>query len=205
VKEPGGGAVQVGDVTTLSATGDGREIATTVLDRARRGDQEAFAAVIRHYDSGLRALAYRLLGDRDRMDDALQEAYVKAFRALPRFRGESRLGTWLYRIAYNACMDELERSRRVVQLPLDGVMERPQAGAGPGEVAALRGDLAQALAALPVEERAAVLLVDAQGFDYRSAGHVLGVAEGTVASRLSRARAALRAALGEAAEGLREG
>jgi RNA polymerase sigma-70 factor (ECF subfamily) len=192
-------------MTTLSATGDGREIGTTILDRARRGDQEAFAAVIRHYDSGLRALAYRLLGDRDRMDDALQEAYVKAFRALPRFRGESRLGTWLYRIAYNACIDELERSRRVVQLPLDGVAERPQPGADPGEVAALRGDLVQALAVLPVEERAAVLLVDAQGFDYRDAGRVLGVPEGTVASRLSRARAALRAALGDAPEGVTEG
>jgi RNA polymerase sigma-70 factor (ECF subfamily) len=189
---------------TLSATGDGREIAKTILDRARRGDQEAFAAMIRHYDPALRALAYRLLGDRDRMDDALQEAYVKAFRALPRFRGQSRLGTWLYRIAYNACLDELECSRRVVQLPLDGVTERSQPGPGPEDVAALRGDLAQALAALPVEERAAVLLVDAQGFDYRDAGRILGVPQGTVASRLSRARAALRSALGDAPEGVSE-
>ena len=192
-------------MTTLSATDDGREIGATILDRARRGDQEAFATLIRHYDPGLRALAYRLLGDRDRMDDALQEAYVKAFRALPRFRGQSRLGTWLYRIAYNACLDELGRSRRVVQFPLDGVTEPAQPGPDPGDVAALRGDLARALAALPVEERAAVLLVDAQGFDYRDAGRVLGVPEGTVASRLSRARAALRSALGDAPEGAREG
>ena len=195
----------MGDVTTLSATADGREIAAAILDRARRGDQEAFATLIRHYDSGLRALAYRLLGDRDRMDDALQEAYVKAFRALPRFRGQSRLSTWLYRIAYNACLDELQRSRRVVQLPLDGVAERAQPGLDPGDVAALRTDLAQALATLPVEERAAVLLVDAQGFDYRDAGRVLGVPEGTVASRLNRARAALRRALGDAPAGVSEG
>src|SRR5215211_9387059 len=104
-------------MNTLVAPGSA-EIAPSIVDRARRGDQEAFAAVIRHYDRGLRALAYRLLGDRERMDDALQEAYLKAFRALPRFRGSSKLGSWLYRIAYNTCLDELERSRRVGQLPL---------------------------------------------------------------------------------------
>jgi DNA-directed RNA polymerase specialized sigma24 family protein len=86
-----------------------------VLEDAKRGDPSAFAKVVRHYDPGLRALAYRLLGDRDRMDEALQEAYLKAYRALPHFRGGSKLGTWLYRIAYNACLDELERSRRVIQ------------------------------------------------------------------------------------------
>jgi RNA polymerase sigma-70 factor, ECF subfamily len=89
------------------------------LERAQRGDAPAFETLVRHYDPGLRALTFRLLGDRDRMDDALQEAYVKAFRALPGFRNESSFGTWLYRIAYNACLDELERSRRVVRLPFD--------------------------------------------------------------------------------------
>jgi RNA polymerase sigma-70 factor (ECF subfamily) len=191
----------MGEMKTLTASGPAREIGAAVLERARRGDQEAFAAVIRHYDPGLRALAFRLLGDRDRMDDALQEAYVKAFRALPRFRGDSKLGTWLYRIAYNACLDELARSRRVVELPLAEEREQPSRWADPGDVAAQRHDLAAALAALPPEERAAVLLVDAQGFDYREAGRVLGVPEGTVASRLSRARAALRRSLAGPPEG----
>jgi RNA polymerase sigma-70 factor (ECF subfamily) len=191
----------MGDMTTLTASGPAREIGAAILERARRGDQEAFAAVIRHYDPGLRALAFRLLGDRDRMDDALQEAYVKAFRALPRFRGDSKLGTWLYRIAYNACLDELARSRRVVELPLVEEAGQPGGWADPGDVAAQRHDLAAALAALPPEERAAVLLVDAQGFDYRNAGRVLGVPEGTVASRLSRARASLRHALTDPPEG----
>src|ERR687892_5268 len=180
----------------------GREqISTTVLDRARAGDQEAFTALIRHYDPGLRALAYRLLGDRERMDDALQETYVKAFRALPRFRGESSLGTWLYRIAYNACLDELERSRRVVQLPLEDEIVEAGPRTEPGEVVPRRADLVEALAALPAEDRAAVLLVDAQGFDYREAARVLEIPEGTVASRLNRARRALRRALGDLPEG----
>jgi RNA polymerase sigma-70 factor (ECF subfamily) len=184
-------------VNSATALGPAVDIGEPVIDRARRGDQEAFAAVIRHYDPGLRALAYRLLGNRDLMDDVLQEAYVKAFKALPRFRGDSRLGTWLYRIAYNACLDELRRSRRTEELPLEA--ELPSGAAEPGDLVAGRGDLARALAALPSEERAAVLLVDAQGFDYRESAQILGIPEGTVASRLNRARASLRMALGSVA------
>ena len=144
-------------------------------------------------------LAYRLLGDRDRMDDALQEAYVKAFRALPRFQRRAKVGTWLYRIVYNTCLDELRKARRTAVEPLDENVDQPGGWADPADVAAGRGDLSRALATLPEQERAAVLLVDAQGFDYRDAAQVLGVPEGTVASRLNRARASLRAALGGSA------
>jgi RNA polymerase sigma-70 factor, ECF subfamily len=169
------------------------------LTRARRGDQHAFATLIRQYDDGLRALAYRLLGDRDRMDDALQEAYAKAFRALPRFRGDAAIGTWLYRIAYNACLDELERTRDVI--PLDAIRE--QADPRPSLVDALsaRQSLAYALGRLSVEDRAAVILVDAEGFDYKSAAEILGVPEGTVGSRLNRARVLLRRAFDGRMEG----
>lgn len=169
------------------------------LARARRGDERAFAALVRHYDAGLRALAFRLLGDRTRMDDALQEAYVKAYRALPRFRGDASLGTWLYRITYNACLDELKRTRAVVDL--ESVRDRAQTGFDPIETLSIRHMLAGALAALPPEERAAVLLVDANGFDYRDAAEVLGIPEGTVASRLNRARAALRRTLEKTRKG----
>jgi RNA polymerase sigma-70 factor, ECF subfamily len=166
------------------------DIDDATIARARRGDQRAFARLVRHYDDGLRALAYRLLGDRDRMDDALQEAYLRAFRALPSFRGDSSPGTWLYRIAYNACIDELRRERQVV--PLDSVRERADPRPGPADALPLRSALEDGLAALPPDDRAAVLLVDAQGFDYRSAAEILGVPEGTVASRLNRTRALLR-------------
>ena len=176
------------------------EIAPSIVDRARRGDQEAFAAVIRHYDRGLRSLAYRLLGDRDRMDDALQEAYLKAFRALPRFRGDSKLGTWLYRITYNVCLDELERLSRAAHVSLADVPEPVETGPPADEALSDRDALAAALDALSPEDRAAVLLVDANGFDYQSAGEVLGVPAGTVASRLNRARAALRHSLSQPIE-----
>lgn len=177
------------------------ELAPAVLERAKRGDERAFMTLVRHYDGGLRALAFRLLRDRERMDDALQEAYVKAFRALPRFRGDSKLSTWLYRITYNACLDELAAARRVVSLPLENVPERADPRAATADALATRGELAAALERLPAEDRAAVLLVDAQGFGYRDAGEILGVPEGTVASRLNRARTALRAALEGRAQG----
>lgn len=186
---------------TISALRSDVDLGTAVIAGAKRGDQEAFASVIKHYDPGLRALAYRLLGDPDRMDDALQEAYVKAFRSLSSFRGESRLGTWLYRIVYNVCLDELERSGRVLHVPLADVADPPDTGPDLAETVAGRTGLAAALEQLAPEDRAALLLVDAQGFDYRSAGQVLGVPEGTIASRLNRARAALRRTLGTQAEG----
>jgi RNA polymerase sigma-70 factor (ECF subfamily) len=175
---------------------------STVMERARAGDLDALGKVIRHYDADLRALAYRLLGDRDRMDDVLQDAYVKAIRAFPRFRGESTLATWLYRIVYNACLDELDKSRRVRVLPLEHAGDRPDPGPLVAEAVPARTALAEALATLAPPDRAAVLLVDAQGFDYESAGEVLGVPAGTIASRLNRARRVLRRALGEELEGV---
>ena len=175
------------------------ELDPVTLARARRGDEAAFAALVRHYDAGLRALAFRLLGDRARMDDALQEAYIKAYGALPGFRHEASLGTWLYRIAYNACLDELKRTRDVVDL--ESVRDRAQHGFDPIDALSLRQTLGKALAELSIEDRAAVLLVDAQGFDYRGAAAVLGIPAGTVASRLNRARAALRQALQEKQKG----
>jgi RNA polymerase sigma-70 factor, ECF subfamily len=166
-------------------------------------DAAAFVALIERHDHSLRRLAFRLLGDRDRMDDALQEAYVKAFRSLPRFRGRSAPSTWLYRIVYNACIDELRRAQASSAVPLDlaaGTADRRDLA----DTVAGRGALADALSALPPEQRAAVLLVDAEGFDYRGAAEVLGVEVGTVASRLSRARSALRAALSTITEGAEE-
>ena len=158
--------------------------------RAGRLDAEAFIELVARDDLGHRRLAFRLLGDRDRMDDVLQEAYERAFRALPSFRGDASLETWLYRIVYHACIDDL-RGRRAHE-PLEEWDERLVAiPAAPEE----RLDLAAALASLPPELRAVVLVVDAEGLSYAEAAVVLGTPAGTVASRLSRARAHLQTAL----------
>lgn len=158
-----------------------------------RFDVEGFLAALRQYDVVHRRLAYRLLGDRSRMDDVLQDAYARAYRALPGFRGRASLGTWLYRIVYNACLDDLRRSGARKEVSLDDWRD----GVGRTEPVEERLDLAAALAALPVELRAVVLLVDADELSYDEAAEVLQIPPGTVASRLSRARELLRAALQE--------
>jgi RNA polymerase sigma-70 factor (ECF subfamily) len=189
-------------MTAVTALGRHAHEEAVMLERARAGDRDAYGELLRRHGRGLRALAYRLLGDRDRMDDALQEAYVRAFRALPRFRGDSSFATWLYRIVYNACLEELGRARRMADdVRLDAMAEPTDPSAQLEDTIVLRSRLADALAELQPEDRAAVLLVDAQGFDYRSAGEVLGIPEGTVASRLNRARGALRRALENDPEG----
>jgi RNA polymerase sigma-70 factor, ECF subfamily len=161
-----------------------------LLARARRGDAAAFALLLRAADESHRRLAYRLLGNPHSMDDVLQEAYLRAFRALPRFRGGAAFGTWLYRIVYNACLDELRRGRSRREVALDELAGDVSGGSVEEQL-----DLEAALAKLPPELRAVVLLVDAEGLSYDEAAMVLDVAPGTIGSRLSRARAALRAAL----------
>ena len=162
--------------------------------RVRRLDADAFVELVERHDLSHRRLAFRLLGNSSRMDDVLQEAYVHAFRALPRFRGDSSLETWLYRIVYNACVDDLRRRREHDTLEEwdDRLVAAPTE---PEE----RLDLAAALASLPPELRAVVLLVDAEGLSYAEAATVLGMPAGTIASRLNRARSHLQALLKGAA------
>ena len=180
-------------VTARIGTTGQPDVERALLTRARDGDGDAFVALLRPYDRALRGLAFRLLGDADAMDDVLQTAYANAFRALPRFGGRASVSTWLYRIVTNACLDQLRRGGGA----REELRESATGGASdPAEDVAGRLDLEAALAALPADERAVVLLVDAAGLSYAEAANALGVREGTVASRLHRARGALRAALG---------
>jgi RNA polymerase sigma-70 factor (ECF subfamily) len=177
-------------VATMPASGQLR-----LLEGARAGDQHAFGLLLRTHDERMRALAWKLLGDRDRMDDALQEAYLRAWRAIGSFRHDADFGTWLYRITYNACMDDLRRGARR-PMPHDWAVtaEHPAVrSTGPEGHAVASDSVERLLATLPPDQRAAVVLVDGEGFDNQTAATMLGVAVGTVASRLSRARATLRA------------
>jgi len=167
-----------------------------LVELARAGDRAAFSALVQRHDERMRGLAYKMLADRDAMDDVLQEAYVKAYRALGRFKAGSNFGTWLYRITYNACIDELRRRKRAPMSPDDPV-EPASARPGPERVVSAAETVRRALAELPTDQRVTVVLVDGEGFDHREAAEILGVAPGTVASRLHRARAALRRVLGE--------
>lgn len=172
------------------------EIDSDVLAAAVRGDDEAFIDVMRHYDRRLRIVAYHILGDRQLMDDVLQEISLRVYRSLPGFRGESSLGTWLCRITYRACLDAIARDDRLYPLPPEDLPEPPDCEPDPAETLAMRAALADAFATLPPEQRLAVLLVDREGYDYATTSEILDVPMGTLASRLSAARATLRRCLG---------
>ena len=166
-------------------------------------DHERFRRLVREHDERLRRLAGGILGgDPHRVDDALQEAYVRAYRNLGSFRGEAEVGTWLYRVVTNACLDELRRGgRRPAPVDVtDAAWERPSGEAGPERTVTAADTVGRALDTLPDDQRAAVLLVDGEGFSFGAAALVLEIPAGTVASRLSRGRAAMRRALTESTE-----
>ncbi len=170
-------------------------VSARTLAAARRGDHKAFVGILRHYDRRLRLIAYRLLADRQLMDDALQDVALKAFRALPEFRGDASVGTWLYRITYTTCLDYLRRTRPVDLMPSDELPEPPGPRPDIAESVCERDQLQRRLALLTPEQRLAVLLVDQEGFDYHMAGQILGIPSGTVGSRLNTAHAILRRGL----------
>jgi len=120
----------------------------------------------------------------------MQEAYLKAFRNLGRFRADSTVATWLHRITYNACLDELRR-RPCSEAPTEGA-ETPCGSAGPAEIVGARLVVAEVLAGLGPELVSAVVLVHGYGLDYAGASRALGVPAGTVASRIHRARSQAR-------------
>lgn len=176
------------------APGKYREIDPFTLDAAQRGDRAAFDAIVDLYDERLRLLAFHLLHDADLADDALQDTFFNAFRGLPAFHRRSQLGTWLYRITYTVCMGYLRRKRDAT-VSYEESEEFVGADSDPADAYVARSEVAAALAGLSPEQRVIVLLVDRDGFDYRSVAEVLDVPKGTVCSRLVTARAALREAL----------
>ena len=177
-----------------------REIDEQTISAARRGDGEAFVRMLKHYDSRLRALAFRVLRDPVLMDDALQDASIKAYQALRSFRGDSEVGTWLYRITYTTCLDYLRRERRFQLFTSDdAVADLACVDDDPCDLVTRWAELEDALDQLTVEQRVLVVLVHQYGYDYRTAAEVVGIPEGTVSSRLAAARIRLRRLLVEPA------
>ncbi|WP_410810626.1 RNA polymerase sigma factor SigM [Micromonospora sp. 067-2] len=184
---------------------DGRDAATDLeLLRAHAaGDRDAFAVLFQRHRDRLWAVALRTIGDREEAADALQDALLSAHRAAGRFRGDSAVTTWLHRIVVNACLDRIRRRQAHPTVPLpDGNRIGDASGTGGVEPAAPAHDqdtalvVREALAALPFEQRAALVLVDVQGYPVAEVARILGVAEGTVKSRCARGRARLAVLLG---------
>ncbi|MEV7519098.1 RNA polymerase sigma factor SigM [Streptomyces sp. NPDC091371] len=161
------------------------------------GDPDAFGELVRRHRDRLWAVALRTLGDREEAADAVQDALVSAYRAAHTFRGESAVTTWLHRITVNACLDRARKaaSRRTAPLDdtdrLERLLEPHESAEAPAERQDLHRQLLAALSTLPAEQRAALVLVDMQGYSVAEAAHVLDVPTGTVKSRCARGRAKL--------------
>jgi RNA polymerase sigma-70 factor, ECF subfamily len=165
-----------------------------LLEDARAARRSPFERMIRRHHARLRRFASALLVDRARVDDVLQEAYLKTYRKSPSFANEAHEIAYLHRVVYRCCLDELRRVKRSRELPVAEVIELGATTTDP--LARTLAD--EAWRQLSDNDRAVLLLVDVAGFDYSAAARVLRVPRGTVASRLSFARERLRGRMSDA-------
>jgi RNA polymerase sigma factor (sigma-70 family) len=202
----------------LSQAGQLRDEAVAVRDedielvgRARSGDSDSVTELYRRHERRVYNLALRTLGNPWDAADVAQETFIKAFKNLDSFKGEARFGTWLHRIAVNTAYDLLRRHKPE---PMEAdILDDLSGPTGPAAlVGSARGGIDPAVDGLSEPLRAAlmdldegfrfaVVLCDLLGFPYAEAAHILGVQEGTIKSRIFRAREALAAALVEAGYG----
>lgn len=180
-----------------------------VVRRVQAGDSEAFGILVEKYKRKAFRLAFGVLRDQEEALDASQEAFIKAFRSLPKFKGDSAFYTWLFRITMNVALDRRrQRATRAKSLGADDVApeewERTAVSpdVGPDEEAASaerRARIGQALQTLSEQHRSIIILSDIEGLSYREIAEVLDIPMGTVMSRLHNARKRLRQALGPGA------
>ena len=169
--------------------------------RCVAGELEAFEELYRQHGARIYNLAYRMAGNAADAEELVQDVFLLAYRKLDSFKGESALGTWLYRLAVNLCVDHL-RSRQARMGHLTDPLEndegqlRPIASGPPPEPTRVAHiDLERAVGRLPESYRAAFVLHDVEGLEHREIGQLLGIAEGTSKSLLHKARMRLRVIL----------
>jgi RNA polymerase sigma-70 factor (ECF subfamily) len=176
-----------------------RQDELALIQRCREGDLGAFEEVYRTHAGRLYSVAVRLLGNAADAEDLLQDIFLAAHRKLDTFRGESSLGTWLYRLATNLCLDHLRsrtgRSNQITDSLEDETGLFDRASAGLADQTVTKMDLERALARLPEGCRAAFVLHDVEGLEHREVGEILGIAEGTSKSQVHKARLKLRSLL----------
>ncbi|MGI6129757.1 MAG: RNA polymerase sigma factor [bacterium] len=172
-----------------------------LIKRCRKGDKKAFAVIVERYQDKIYNLTYRLVSNREDAADLTQEVFYRALLRINSFRGEASFATWLYRIATNACYDHLraKKDRHVISLdntdPDNLSLELPDKAPGPAEICMSRAvleRLQEVMGTLPIEQRTILILREVQGLSYEEIAQVLQCSLGTVKSRLSRSRHALR-------------
>lgn len=181
---------------------DQREL--DLISRAQAGDRAAFAALVREHQDEVYTLARRLVGDPHLAADVAQEAFIRAWRALPKFRGDARFSTWIYRITVNTSWTQKARAGRHraasieehTQIPSSVDVDHPEFA---GEILELRGRLRHALDRLPDAQREVVVLKDIYGWSHAEIADSMGITVTAAKVRLHRARARLAKDLEESA------
>lgn len=178
-----------------------------LIRRAGRGDAYAFEQLMTAHENRMYAVALRMCGNREDAQDCLQEAMLRVYRAISGFKGQSSFSTWVYRITMNSCLDELRRRKSKMASSLDAMLENgfaPSDEDDTPEQNSLRHEqrraLEKAIAGLPEDMRAAIVLRDVQGMSYDEIAQTLDANVGTIKSRISRGREKLRGVLLEQPE-----
>lgn len=159
----------------------------TLVRRSQQGDRRAFSALLGRYDWRLRGLAHALLLDRAEMDVALATGYLRAWRDVVRVDAKEDVAAWLYRVTYNACIDQLRRAENASSSAPSAAPDAPASAVAEAASSAGSG-IAAGLATLPAAERVAVVLVDREGFSPASAARILGMPESALSVTLDSAR-----------------
>src|SRR5687768_3993763 len=169
----------------------------SLIIAAQRGDNDAFGVLVRTYQRRAYAVARAIVVTHEDAEDAVQEGFLHAYRALDRFRPEQAFGAWLHRIVANAALD-IARRRKVRDADeLPETVASPRPNRDPAEAGELRRRLRHALDGLGARQRAVIVLHDVEGFKHAEIGSMLGIPEGTARSDLHHARAQLRRVLGD--------
>ena len=179
-----------------------------LVARSIRGDAESFNQLVLRWERPIYALAYRTIGREEEARDVCQETFLRAFRALPRFRGQAKFSSWLYRIAINLCRDWTRRERRAptVQFPEDTDAVELAAAAEPSESIedlVSRKEMTclveRAMARLPADQRTAIVLKEYHGLTFQEIADLVGCPLSTVKTRLYQGLTVLRRELAKSA------
>ena len=170
-----------------------------MIARVLSGDRVAARELYDAHSPRVFRLAFRLTGDADLAREFTQDTFVRAFQQLPKFRGDSALSTWLHRITVTVVANAMRKVKRFRERETDLEDVHPIGSDGSGVDPVLRDRLHRAIEALPEIYRTTLIMHDIEGYTHTEIAEVLGVAEGTCKSRLSQARAQLRAVLGDLA------
>lgn len=170
-----------------------------LIERAARGDAQAFNELMAAHERRMYAVAFRMCGAKEDAEDCTQEAMLRIYRAIAGFKAQSSFATWVYRITMNTCLDELRRRKNRPSASLDGMLDAgwaPADGRDGPEQQAVRSEarrrLEHLILDLPEDMRAAVVLRDIQGLSYEDIARALDANVGTIKSRISRGREKLR-------------